>query len=78
MKHIYTEREVNERLAANVTKMREGQGMSMSQLSRRTGLSFLTVHRLEQGWRSTRHIPNLRTITRISRVLGTAPHVLIQ
>lgn len=78
MKYNFTEKSVNERLATNVSEAREAKGMSLSEVSRKAHLAFMTVHRVELGWRGSKHIPNLRTITRLAKVLDTTPHHLIR
>jgi len=74
--HI-TVRGLNETLANNVSSIRERHGMSISDLSRSSRLSFLTVQRINSGWRDSKNIPNLKTIAKLSRALKVEPAVLI-
>lgn len=77
-KKYVTVSKLNERLARCVEKHRESKGMTLSELSRKAKLSFITVHRIERGWRDTRHVPNFKTIARLSRAFNIEPSELIR
>jgi transcriptional regulator with XRE-family HTH domain len=62
-----------ERVAAALKKERERQGLSLTGLGERAGLSQQSVSYIERGLR----IPNLDTLLRIANALGIELSVMI-
>jgi transcriptional regulator with XRE-family HTH domain len=62
-----------QRVAASLQKERERQGLSLTGLGERAGLSQQSVSYIERGLR----IPNLDTLLRIADALGVELSVII-
>lgn len=61
-------------LGAHVRGVREGIGMSQSEVARRANLSRTSIHSLEAG---TGGSPNYSTLIKVADALGVAVHTLV-
>ncbi len=55
-------------LAAKLRQLREEQGLSLTDVSERSGLTRAAISRLENGWNNN---PTLETLYRYAAALGT-------
>lgn len=76
MKHKPTkeeEREVSKNFADRLRVMRERQGLTLTELAARSGLTPAAISQLERAERE----PSFSSIYRLSRALGTTPNDLM-
>jgi transcriptional regulator with XRE-family HTH domain len=62
-------------LGARMREIREGLGLSLTDVSERSGLTRAVVSRLENGWKLN---PTLETLYRYSEALGADLHLTIE
>lgn len=66
--------DLGQRVGHRVREIRHARGLSITDLSRRTGIAAPNLHRLESG----RHVPSTATLVRVAASLGVSVARLVR